>query len=61
MKKQVIRLTESQLNRMIVETVKKALKEHWDSIDDLKDTPKRSKFFDPDDDEEYDRLEDMTY
>lgn len=30
-------------------------------IEDFKDIPKRSEFFDPDDEEEYDRLEHMTY
>lgn len=61
MAKQVIQLTESELNRVIVETIKKALREQWDSIEDFKDIPKRSEFFDPDDEEEYDRLENMTF
>lgn len=63
MAKQVIQLTESELNRMISKTIKSALREHMDSIYDFKDLPQRSKYFDPydDDDDEYDRFEEMTY
>lgn len=50
MAKRVIQLTESELNRMISKTIKSALREHMDSINDYKDLPQRSKYFDPYDD-----------
>ena len=62
MAKQIVQLTESELNRMISETIKRALREHMDSIYDYKDLPKQSEYFDPYDDDydEYDRFEELT-
>ena len=53
--KRTIRLTESELRRMIAESIKRIMKEG--TIDDIKDIPKRSRYpfmNDEDDTEVYD-------
>jgi hypothetical protein len=53
--RRTIRLTESELRRMIAESIKRIMKEG--TIDDIKDIPKRSRYpfidddYDDDDDE----------
>ena len=54
--RRTIRLTESELRRMIAESIKRIMKEG--TIDDIKDIPKRSRYpfidddYDDDDDDE---------
>ena len=53
--KRTIRLTESELRRLIAESVKMVIREG--TIDDIKDMPKRSRYpfmNDEDDTEDYD-------
>ena len=66
--KQTIHIKQSELKNIITESVKNTLKEHFNTIKDIKDIHKTSKmhkyknkYDDDDNEQEDDELEKMTY
>lgn len=56
--KRKIHLKESELKRMIYESIKRQIREHWDTISDIKDIPPRSKYPVIDDGDDIDPYDD---